>query len=1686
MRTQRVRFRPVQPWSRRHLFRPHVEALEYRLAPSVDVLTYHNDLTRTGANLQETQLTPDNVRAGTFGQLFNYPVDGQIYGQPLIKTNVAIAGKGTHDVAFVVTEHDSIYAFDANSNSGANASPLWNVSFINPAAGITTVPSGDTGSGDIRPEIGITSTPTIDRTTGTLYTVSKTKEMRADGAHYVQKLHALDIGSGAEKFGGPVLLGDTINNGGPDGGFTDVTPISVPGTGDGSDGTTVRFNALRENERDGLFLSHGVLYLSFTSHGDVGPYHGWLLGYNPATLQLVSLLNTTPNGGLGAIWMGGGSPAVDGDGNLFFATGNGTFDHLSATPGPTALGGGGGGLGYQGIASSLAVTFRAFNPLSTGLGENGQFLTPNNLSGTGIDFNAGAQANPAHIFSVTLSYNGTTLTESLTDTNTGAVFNTSYPNVNLGQLVGGNTGFVGFTGGTGGLDMEEDVTTWTFSNGTTTIDHSAGFASNSDLQANGNASFPGGLAQLTPNNFGQAGSIFAKTAVNVTGSWSTTFTFKMVAGTNPVADGMTFTIQNAPPGKDFGQTLMKVSPTPGSNGQLPVLDSFTPHDQGPNSAADLDFGSGGVLLLPDQPGAHPRLAVMSDKTGRIFLVNRDTGSLGGFNPTDNIVQELPPSTIGQGANAQGAYSTAAYFTNGTQQFIYYMAAQDVLKSFTLTNGLLSTTPFAQTNDTILSPGAPAAEFLFPGATPSISANGTRNGIVWALDGHLNGSEGHPNSGPEVLHAYDATTLRELYNSGQLGLADQAGFGVKFTVPTVANGKVYVGTQTGLYVFGLFPDADTRPAAPTNLSLTVNSATSITLNWTNNATNARDLEVFRGKGDADGFKLVTRVNRNATTFTDTGLTPSTKYFYQVVAVNAAGESDPSNPPSATTPIAPAVLQAITTGPSAIDLSWTSTANASYLVQRSTDGVTFTTLATVESATLRFRDTGMAPGTYFYRVEGIDLDNTTAFSNVVHATVGQSISVNHATDFSNSSDLTATGTAFFANISGQTGGVNAVGAVLTDGFSFDQRGSVFANQKVDIRSFTTTFTFQPNEEITNPVADGLAFVVQSNSPQALGNQDGGGSLGYQGITNSVAVTFRTFDVTLANNTDSSTQLGENGQFLPATNIDITAATGGAINFNASATPPFTLDVYSVTLTYNDSTLTELLTDQRTGATFSTSFTVNLQSFVGGDTAFVGFAGADGGLTNTNEIFSWTYTPTVQNLPPAAPSNFAVNRVRPDDDGNSDVHLSWSNSAFNQTGISVERSRDGVTFTPIATLGANAIEYTDPDVTPGTVYYRVRAFSASGNSAYSNVDSVRFGHPGDTVTIDHSAGFSSHADLTANGNLTFTGTVARLTDGGANEASSLFTTTRVGVSDFTTTFTFRLHGGSVPMADGIAFVIQGNNPRALGNAGGDLGSGGIGHSVAIKFKLSDNAGENVNSTGLFLNGDSPTVPMVQGESSVDLSGSGIDLHSQHALQVTLAYDGTRLTETITDTVTQAMFTHTYPVKIPALIGGNVGYIGFTGGTGANTTVADLLTWTYQTVVGGGDGPMAPSGGGGGSGAGAGAVLPPGPVSGGDLSTSLTTNLSPVGGPAGGAGGSADLGILLAGLDRSTQLEAGSGSGPVTDSGAARVAGSVRDAAGRVSGSAGLLDTSGEAVTGQSQAESLDELFSQADPFGLNGGSL
>ena len=504
-----------------------------------DVLTYHNDNARTGQALNETILTSSNVNSTQFGKLFQVTVDGKVDAQPLYASQVAIPGQGTHNVLYVATEHDSVYAFDAD-----NGAQLWQVSALE--AGETT--SDARGCTQVIPEIGITATPVIDRSSGpngTIYIVAMTKD--ASGAYH-QRLHALDITTGAEVFGGPTEVQATF-----------------PGKGENSNGTEVIFDPAQYKERPGLLLLNNLIYISFSSHCDIPPYTAWVIAYGETTLNQVNVLDLTPNGAQGSVWMSGAGLAADSVGNIYPLLANGTFD--------------------------------------------------------------------------------------------------------------------------------------------TTLDQ---------------------------NGFPSQG--------------------------------------------DYGNAFVKLTT---SNGGLTAADYFTMSNTVAESNVDQDLGSGGALVLPDMidaNGVTRHLVVGAGKDETLYLADRD--NMGKFNPTaDNIYQEIPS------ALPAGIYSMPAYF-NGR---LYYGPVDSSLLAFQFSNARLQTSPVSSTSTT----------FGYPGATPSISANGTSNAIVWATE----------NTNPAILHAYDAPNLSsELYNSNQAGTRDQFGAGNKFITPTIANGKVYVGTTNGVGAFGLLSGA----------------------------------------------------------------------------------------------------------------------------------------------------------------------------------------------------------------------------------------------------------------------------------------------------------------------------------------------------------------------------------------------------------------------------------------------------------------------------------------------------------------------------------------------------------------------------------------------------------------------------------------------------------------------------------------------------------------------------------------------------------------------------------------------------------------------------------------------------------------------------------------------------------------
>ncbi len=327
------------------------------------VYSYHNDAARDGANAQEYALTTSNVATSSFGKLFTCTADGAVYAQPVWVANLTING-AVHNVVFVATQHDGLFAFDADTSP---CQTLWQVSLIDSSHGGTsgeqTVPSGGAGGhyvgngiGDMAPEVGITGTPVIDPATGTLYVVSKS--MNSGHTMFYQRLHAIDITTGNEKSSSsPILISGT-----------------VPGTGDNSN--TVTFNSQQENQRAGLVLVNGTVYIIWASHEDDNPYYGWVMGYtfNGSAFTQTQILNVAPNAAYSGIWMSGSAPASDSSGNLYMITGNGVFD--------VNTGGSDYGDSYLKIATSPSLSITDYFTPS-------DYVTDNSSDG---DFGAGGAA----------------------------------------------------------------------------------------------------------------------------------------------------------------------------------------------------------------------------------------------------------------------------------------------------------------------------------------------------------------------------------------------------------------------------------------------------------------------------------------------------------------------------------------------------------------------------------------------------------------------------------------------------------------------------------------------------------------------------------------------------------------------------------------------------------------------------------------------------------------------------------------------------------------------------------------------------------------------------------------------------------------------------------------------------------------------------------------------------------------------------------------------------------------------------------------------------------------------------------------------------------------------------------------------------------------------------------------------
>ena len=497
---------------------------------------------------------------------------------------------------------------------------------------------------------------------------------------------------------------------------------------------------------------------------------------------------------------------------------------------------------------------------------------------------------------------------------------------------------------------------------------------------------------------------------------------------------------------------------------------------------------------------------------------------------------------------------------------------------------------------------------------------------------------------------------------------------------------------------------------------------------------------------------------------------------------------------------------------------------------------------------------------------------------------------------------------------------------------EASSAFTTTALNVTRFETQFTFQILNT-TDPSSDGFTFCIQTAGATALGAP--GGELGYgpgqsgspNGIPHSVAIKFDLY---------SNEGEGFDSTGLYTGGVDPTLP--GSIDLGGTGIDLHSQDLFNVAMTYNGATLGVTMTDTLTGALATQSYAVNIPRVVGSNTAYVGFTAGTGDLTSQQSILTWTYTP-ISVSPPAAPSNLTVTATSPTQNA-----LSWTANSSNQAAFLIER-RAGTSgiYNLIAQTSPSATTFVDSGLNPKTEYfYRMRAIDAAGVSAYSN-QAV----PG----LNFSSGFAGSTSLlTFNGPAKLNGAALELTDGGMAEAASAFSDNKLAVIGFSTQFTFQILNTTNPSADGFTFCIQNAGVTALGQNGGGLGygadstgqSGGIPNSVAVKFDLFDNQGEGNDSTGLYTDGAAPT-----NVGSIDLTSTGINLHSQHVFNVAMTYDGAVLKVTITDTVTHASASQSYTINIPATVGGNTAYVGFTAGTGGLTAKQSILNWTYSPLA-------------------------------------------------------------------------------------------------------------------------------------------
>ncbi len=1065
-------------FSSRHI----IEALEARRLLSANVLTNHNDTTSSGVNSDEVALTPTDVTSASFGKLYATDLDGQVYAQPLVDTGVTIGGSVV-DAVFVATENDSLYAINS-----ATGQILWQRSFLTlsdsngilnntlGASSISTVSPDDVGSTNISPSIGITSTPVIDSTTNLIYLVTKTKEVVDGTTYFVQRIHAINISDGTDA-AAPFLIGTTTGTN------TNNTPIYVYGTGDGAvtdpynntGEQVVQFNALTENQRVSLSLVNNTVYVSWASHGDNGPYHGWVVAWDVSNIttsgfQLSGVLNTCPNDGESGIWQGGGGLVFEPDGSAFyFLTGNGTGEAptdginglpidadynealVKAEPDPTTTptDQNPNGWGLKIVSSFTPYNVAALDGADSDFGSGAPILIPNPVDINGVETNLIiAGGKDGRIFVLNRDnlggYNATTdaalndvpngsgdETAPVLDSGTlnvpayydghlyvvpgygGSAEEFSITSTGALQLVSQTAVQMGFEPGSPSIssDGTNNGIVWVEDRNTNELRAYSAISLNYELwnsaQAPGGADNPGQLVKFANPTIAN-GQVFVGTSdqlvvYGLTPSANSASNPPVIAAValSSSAVNLTWTDSSVAPNiaisylieeSTDGVNFTQVASAPAGATSIGVggLNSATTYFfriQGYNSFGDSDYSNVAYATTESQSGGIDYTGGFSSSGTSLSVNGNATINGNNLEITDGGVDEA----------GSGFTNTAVDVTSFTSQFTFQLSAgPNTADGFTFTlqdnaptalgygggnlgydgigNSVAIKFGLSDTNGQ----GPDSTGFCVDGESPITIAN--------PIDLRPSGVDLHSGDPIQVNLSYNGVVL----SVNEFDTVTQATASQSYTVdiPGLIGGNTaYAGFTGGsggagcvqdIQSWSFNPGGGATPNAPTGLGATPTTATSVTLNWTNNALNDTGFYLDRATNPDFTQNLVTEtIPADSTSYVDTaaGLATGSTYYYRIRAFNLVGSSGDSNVASVAIPQSPpkATNQVITgVSSNEIDMAWQDNAGhqaIGYEILRATNLGSFSVVANLPPtsrtapSTYTWADTTVTPGNYY---------------------------------------------------------------------------------------------------------------------------------------------------------------------------------------------------------------------------------------------------------------------------------------------------------------------------------------------------------------------------------------------------------------------------------------------------------------------------------------------------------------------------------------------------------------------------------------------------------------------------------------------------------------------------------------------------------------------------------------------------